>query len=156
SERANVDTTFIELAANGTSLTEYNDPPRTEAPDSALATAVLAAIDEVSGELGLEAPVADGRLFQALRELAENAPLDTPLTYSLIEFALQRHGIIEPSPHLVIISGDMNDAGPIVKELREGLAQTLRSGNFKRVGIGAAHRGEHDLILLAFQESNLE
>lgn len=156
SERANVDTTFIELAPNGTSISEYNNPSRTEPPDSALATAVLTAINEASDELGLEPPVADGRLFQALSELAEIAPLDTPLTYSLIEFAMQRQGIIEPSPHLVIISGDMNDAGPIVKELREGLAQTLRSGNFKRVGIGTATRGDQDLILLAFQESNLQ
>lgn len=156
SERVPVDTTFIELAANGRTVSSYNSPPRTEAPSSALSTAVLTAIGETSAALGLAPPVPDGRLYQALQELAEIAPLDTPLTYSLLEFALQRNGIIEPSPLLVLITGDMNQPGPIVTELADGLADTLRTGRFKRVGVGAAKRGDQDLILVAFQESNLE
>lgn len=118
---------------------------------------VLAAIAEASAESGLPAPVPDGRLYRALDELAEVTPVDTPVTYSLIEFALQRNGIIEPSPHMVIIWGDMDAPEDIAAQLRERLGSILASGRFSRVGIGSARRGaDGDLVLLAFQESHVQ
>jgi uncharacterized protein YkwD len=117
----------------------------------------MAAIAEASATSGIATPVPDGRLYRALDELAAVTPVDRPVTYSLIEFALQRNGIIEPSPHMVIIWGDIEAPHEIAAQLRERLASILASGRFSRVGIGTARRGaDGDLILLAFQESHLE
>ncbi len=156
SSTATVSSNFIELAPSGLASAKYNDPPSLPAPESPLSSAILALIGEVSGELGMDPPVADGRLYRALDELAAITPLDTPPTYPLIEFAMQRNGIIEPSPHLIIVSGDKNQIDSITHDLRDGLAETLRSGRFKRVGLGVADRGDQDVILLAFQESAVQ
>ena len=135
----------------------YNDPPLTPAPKSELGDAVVREVQRVSAQLGKPAPVADGRLFAAARELAEVAPQDLPLVYSLIEFALQRNGIIEPSPHLVVIWGPTDDAGEIVKSLADRLPAILGAADFARVGVGAAERdGEQGVTILAFQASSID
>lgn len=135
----------------------YNDPPLTPAPSSELGDAVVREVQRVAAQLGKPAPVADGRLFAAARELAEVAPQDLPLVYSLIEFALQRNGIIEPSPHLVVIWGPTDDAGEIVKSLADRLPAILGAADFTRVGVGAAERdGGQGVTILAFQASYIE
>ena len=132
----------------------YNDPPLTPAPRSELGDAVVREVERVSAQIGKPAPVADGRLFAAARELAEVAPQDLPLVYSLIEFALQRNGIIEPSPHLVVIWGPTDDADEIVKSLADRLPAILGAADFARVGVGAADReGGQGVTILAFQSS---
>src|SRR5690606_29023742 len=82
------------------------------------------------------APVPDGRLYAAAAELAAVTPQDGTLVYSLIEFALQRNGIIEPSPHLVVIWGPVEDGSEIVASLAERLPAILGAGTFARVGVG--------------------
>jgi uncharacterized protein YkwD len=155
--RPSTHTQFLELRATSTTVSQYNDPPRSAAPTTRLSQVINSVIAEASAESGLVAPIPDGRLYRALDELAEVTPVDTPVTYSLIEFALQRNGIIEPSPHMVIIWGDMDEPEEIASQLRERLGVILASGRFRRVGIGTARRGaDGDLILLAFQESHLE
>jgi uncharacterized protein YkwD len=135
----------------------YNDPPVTPAPSSELGDAVVREVQRVSEKLGKPAPVPDGRLFAAARELAEVAPEDLPLVYSLIEFALQRNGIIEPSPHLVVIWGPTDDAGEIVKSLADRLPTILGAADFARVGVGVADReGDKGVTILAFQSSSID
>ncbi len=135
---------------------QYNSPPRSEAPRSALSEKILQEVARASASLGIVAPVPDGRLYAALHDLAALAPTGGPVSYTLIEFALQRHGIIEPSPNLVIIEGDAKHPEAIVNELKTRLPEILSAGKFGRVGLGVAKRsGMADLILLAFQETHL-
>jgi uncharacterized protein YkwD len=135
----------------------YNDPPITAAPASELGDAVVREVQRVAAQIGKPAPVPDGRLFAAARELAEVAPQDLPLVYSLIEFALQRNGIIEPSPHVVVIWGPTDDAGEIVKSLADRLPAILGAADFTRVGVGAAEReGGQGVTILAFQSSYID
>ena len=135
----------------------YNDPPITPAPSSELGDAVVREVQKASAQIGKPAPVPDGRLFAAARELAEVAPQDLPLVYSLIEFALQRNGIIEPSPHLVVIWGPIDEADEIVKSLAERLPAILRAADFARLGVGAAEReGGQGVTILAFQSSSID
>src|SRR5690606_31697301 len=76
---------------------------------------------------------------------------------SLIEFALQRNGIIEPSPHLVVIWGPVEDGSEIVASLAERLPAILGAGTFARVGVGVARReGDQEVTILAFQPSFIE
>jgi uncharacterized protein YkwD len=133
----------------------YNDPPGTPAPRFALADAVIREVERVSAELGKPAPAPDGRLYAAARELAEVAPEDGRLVYSLIEFALQRNGIIEPSPHLMVVWGPTGEPS-FVASLAERLPSILGSSEFVRLGVGVAERGDEEVTVLAFQSSFIE
>lgn len=153
------DTATAGLFAPATpAVGRYNDPPRSPAPSAPLADAIVAAIGEVSAASGVEPPLPDGRLFAAARELAEIVPADAPLSYRLVEFALHRHGIIEPSPQLVVIWGPIEDPAPVMSKLRDRLPELVASGPFVRVGVGSAQRGEGDMgaTILALQASHLE
>jgi uncharacterized protein YkwD len=145
----------IEMAPAAPAASWYNDPPITPAPRSPLADAVLAEVGRVAAEIGKPVPAPDGRLYAAARQLAEVAPPDAPLVYSLIEFALQRNGIIEPSPHLVIWGPTEQE--DIIRSLAERLPAILGSSDFTRLGVGTARReGGAELTVIAFQSSFIE
>jgi uncharacterized protein YkwD len=76
----------------------------------------------------------------------------------LVEFALQRHGIIEPSPRLVVWWSEDVAAGAVVDELRPELDPMLTGdGPFARVGIGTGRRradGMH-AVVFALQGSGV-
>ncbi|HEX2687718.1 MAG TPA: CAP domain-containing protein [Kofleriaceae bacterium] len=117
----------------------YNEPPKA-APHTALGDAVIAAVRDVATRAGLHVPVADARLFRACAELAEVVPEEGVVGYKLVEFALQRNGIIEPSPHLLVIWGDIGSPELIVQQLQPRLAEILGDGAAARLGVGAAKR----------------
>lgn len=105
-----------------------------------LADITVDAVTAVASRAGLPVPAADARLFEACAELARVVPEEGVVSYSVVEFALQRAGIIEPSPHLVVVWGDVSDAELIVDQLRPRLPEILRGGATARVGIAAAKR----------------
>lgn len=151
----------IVFAPPGPSATHYNAGPVAPVPRSPLSDAILAAISETCAQTGCTAPVADGRLFAAIGELAEVVPEDGPLAYPLVEFALQRHGIVEPSPHLVIIWGPLDDPAPMLEQLRPRLPSILSSAPsarpFTRVAVGTSMRsGDEGVAILALQSSHIE
>ncbi len=139
----------------------YNADRRVPVPRAPLSDAILAVIDETCAQIGCSPPTPDGRLFAAVNELAEVAPEDGTLAYPFVEFALQRHGIIEPSPHLVIIWGPTDDPAPLLEQLRPRLPSILASAPstrpFTRVGVGTnARDGADGVIILALQTSHVE
>ena len=139
------------------SVSRYNDPLIAPAPSSPLADAIVAEIRDVAAAAGAVAPRPDGRLYAAARELATIVPEDSPLSYRLVEFAMQRHGIIEPSPHLVVIWGPFDDPTAIMQQLRDKLPELVASGPFARIGVGSARRGgeSEGATILALQASHL-
>ncbi len=116
----------------------YNEPAAVPVA-TPLSDAVLAAVHTAAQKANVAAPVADARLYRACEELAEIVPEDGVVDYGLEAFALQRNGIIEPSPHLVIVWGDLGTPGPIVEQLEPLLGEMLGEGA-TRVGVGAAKR----------------
>ena len=117
----------------------YNE--RLEAPPpSPLGDAVVGAVRDAAAKLNLPAPAADARLFIACEELAQVVPEQGIIGYSVVEFALQRHGIIEPSPHLLVVWGNIDEPQLIVDQLKPRLPEILGEGTMARVGIGAAKR----------------
>jgi uncharacterized protein YkwD len=118
----------------------YNEPPQA-AQHTALNDAVTAAVKDAATRAGLHVPVADARLFRACAELAEVVPEEGIVGYTLVEFALQRNGIIEPSPHLLVVWGDIGSPELIVEQLSPRLAEILGDGATARLGVGAAKRG---------------
>jgi len=117
----------------------YNEPLRF-APHSALGDAVTAAVTEAATRAGVRIPVPDARLFRACTELAEVVPEEGIPGYAIVEFALQRNGIIEPSPQLLIVWGDIDSPDVIVKQLQPRLGEILTEGATARLGVGAARR----------------
>ena len=135
----------------------YNGEAPAPPDSSVLATRIVAEVGRIAGELELTPPRRDGRLEAAARDLAPIIPDNAPLAYPVIEFALQRHGVIEPSPHLIIVRGPAPDASETIKQLLDGLDRILQTGRFSRLGIAQAKRGNNDWVtVLALQASHIE
>jgi uncharacterized protein YkwD len=136
----------------------YNDPPVAPAPSWPLADTISAAIQEYCRTAGIEPPRPDGRLYQAAAELADVIPEDAPLAYPIIEFALQRQGIIEPSPHLLPVAGTLDQPQSILQQLATRLPVILSSQTITRFGIGVT-RGDgpgRDLLVILLQASHVK
>lgn len=145
----------IVFAPAGPAATSYNDPPIEPAPSWPLADAIRGSIEAYCKESGIQAPRADGRLYKAAAELAKVLPEDAPIAYPAIEFALQRHGIIEPSPHLVPVAGSLDDPQSMLEELGTRLPAILSNEKVARFGIGAV-RGDgpgRDVLVILLQAS---
>lgn len=129
----------ITFAPTSEAATRYNDPLEA-LPPSPLGDAVLAAVREAAAEAKVPVPVADARLFRACAELAQVIPEDGIISFSVVDFALQRHGIIEPTPDLLTGWGPVDAPDELVEQLRPWLAEHLAHGAPARVGIGVGQR----------------
>jgi uncharacterized protein YkwD len=146
----------VTFAPSNAAVVRYNEP--VHAPrHTPLGDATLAAVREAAAKAGLPPPVADARLFEACAELADIVPEEGVVSYSLVEFALQRNGIIEPSPHLLVVWGAVDDAGAILDQLRPRIPEILGDGANSRVGIGAVKRASDGTgaIVFALQGSGV-
>ncbi len=129
----------VTFAPSAQPAARYNDP--VEAPvRTVLGDAVVAQLALAAKAAGTGQPVADARLFRACAQLAEVVPEAGIIAYSLVEFALHRNGIIEPSPQLLVVWGDIDSPEAIVGQIGPRLEEILRDGASARVGIGAAKR----------------
>lgn len=148
----------IVFAPAGPGEPAYNAPFRPFTPESPLHQAVAQAILDHCREAGLQPPVLDPRLFKAADDMARVIPEDRPLSYTIIEFALHRHGIIEPSPHLVPIAGSLDEPESILNQLNARLPTYISQETISRVGIGSA-RGDgpgRDVLVLLMQASHIQ
>ncbi len=144
----------VTFAPSTEAAQDYNQGA-TVPPASELGDAVVAAVTVAAKRAGLGTPVADGRLFRACQQLAEIVPEEGIIAYSLVEFALHHNGIVEPSPHLLVVWGDIQSPQVIVEQLQPRLAEILADGASARVGIGAAVRGKDGTgaVVFALQAS---
>ncbi|HEU4726885.1 MAG TPA: CAP domain-containing protein [Kofleriaceae bacterium] len=146
----------VTFAPASEPASRYNETPQ-PAPRSPLNDAVIAAVQDAALRAGLRLPVPDARLFRACAELAEVVPEEGIVGYTLVEFALQRNGIIEPSPHLLVVWGAIDAPRPIVEQLQPRLAEILADGATARVGVGAARRNPDGtgVVVFALQGSGV-
>ena len=151
-----VSTGPIELRPLTPAVRAYNDPPRTPPPSTVLGDAVVAEVASLVGGSPAGAPVADGRLYAAAGEIATIVPVEGVVPYPLVEFALQHHGIIEPSPHLLVVWGPIDQPATLVEQLRPRLLEVLAEGSITRIGVGSARRGDGDVVVVALQASHVE
>jgi uncharacterized protein YkwD len=150
-------TSDVMFAPASQAAIRYNDPAGAP-PSTPLATAVIAAVRDAAAQAKLPAPAADARLFHACEELAQIVPEEGVVNYSLVEFALQRNGIIEPSPHLLVVWGDLDSPQVIVDQLKPRLAEILGDGATARLGVGAAKRNADGTgaVVFALQGSGIQ
>lgn len=146
----------VTFAPTSAAVTRYNEP-MSGPPHTPLNDAVIAAVRDAAVRAGVRPPVADDRLFRACAELAAIVPEEGVVGYSLVEFALQRNGIIEPSPHLLVVRGDLGSPQLIVAQLAPRFAEMLEDSTTLRLGIGAAGRyaDGSGAVVFALQSSGL-
>jgi uncharacterized protein YkwD len=145
----------VTFAPSAEPATRYNEPLQGP-PRTSLNDAVIAAIKDAAREVGIRPPVADARLFRACAELAEIVPEDGVVDYSVVAFALQRNGIIEPSPHMLVVWSDAATPEVIVEQLRPRLPELLQEGATARLGIGMARRSDGlHAVVFALQASSV-
>ena len=147
----------VRFAPASEPATRYNEPPRAP-PSTLLGDAVLRAVKDAATRAAISMPVADARLFQACAELAAVVPEEGIVGYGLVEFALQRNGIIEPSPHLLVVWGDIDAPDLIVDQLKPRLGEILADGATARVGVGAVKRAADGsgAVVFALQGSGVK
>ena len=156
-ERQPAQTQRLLFAPAGAAATRYNEPNNAEPVSSAVGAAIIHQISVLSAELGKPVPVPDGRLHAASRDLAAITPDQGTVAYRMVEFALQRHGIIEPSPHLVVMRAVEGEHDAVLEELGNRLGTILAESDFARVGIGTFKRSSGEsVIVLALQTSAIE
>jgi uncharacterized protein YkwD len=148
----------VLFAPTGPSAAAYNLPFSRFTPESPLYQSIAQAIEDHSRRAGVQPPVLDPRLFAAADDMARVIPEERPLSYTIIEFALHRHGIIEPSPHLIPIAGSLDEPDAMVEQLAARLPELLGQETVARVGIGSA-RGDgpgRDVLVLLMQASHIQ
>ena len=145
----------VTFAPTSEPATRYNEPLQAP-PHTRLGDAVFGAVQAAAVQARAPMPAADARLSRACAELAQIVPEGSVVGYSLVEFALQRNGIIEPSPHLLVVWADLGAPDPIVDQLRPRLAELLGNG-VTRVGVGAAKRNPDGTgaVVFALQSSGV-
>jgi uncharacterized protein YkwD len=118
----------------------YNAPSE-PAPSTPLGDMVLEYVRAAATSAGRKAPIADDRLFLASHALATVMPEDGAVSYPFVEFALQSNGVLEPSPHILVLWGQLNGPrGPLAQAFRPELDAIFRSSDVARVGVGAVVR----------------
>lgn len=144
---------MIELVPAGAPAVAYNDPPLAPAPSSELGDAVVALCAELASARRQAPPSADGRLFAVARDLAAVVPSQGIVPYTLVEFALHHHGIIEPSPHLLVVRTATLRPAVLVEQLRPRIDEILAGGGLARLGVGVVERGGEWSVVVALQAS---
>lgn len=141
----------VKLAPSASAVAAYNDPPLAPAPSSPVGDAIAEEIEALAPPTNR--PVADGRLYAAAADLAAVVPPEGVLPYPVVEFALQHHGIIEPSPNMLVVWGPLDQPALLVENLRPRLAELLHGAPLRRFGIGTAVRGDRGAVIVMMQAS---
>lgn len=151
-----ISTEPIILAPASRAVLAYNDPPHRPPPSTPLGDAIVAEVAGLAAAAGRTPPLADGRLFAAAAEIASVVPAEGVIPYPVVEFALQHHGIVEPSPHLLVVWGSTTRPALLVEQLRPRLIEALGGDVITRLGVGVATREDGDVVVVALQASHLE
>ena len=133
----------------------YNDPVAA-LPRNDLERRVEALVAEVAQAERRTPPRPEARLGRAAVALAQVPAEAGGPSNDLVEAALRLYGIVEPSPHIILVSASAGADDAVVAELRSQLGRALGSGRYTRVAAAAVTSGEHLRVLVALQESYLE
>ncbi|OGQ77901.1 MAG: hypothetical protein A2289_19255 [Deltaproteobacteria bacterium RIFOXYA12_FULL_58_15] len=113
------------------------------------------AIEMILAQLGNDAPTWDSRLAAAVSDLAAFVSRE-PLAYGTIEFALHHHGIVEPTPHLLVMFTTRSDDVALAQVVAERLRDIIATSTYQWLGIGVADRqGSERVVIAAMQVSHL-
>lgn len=150
--------TSRDFTPRGASPARYNDAADAQGvPSSPLADAIVAAVQQGATAAGDPVPQPDARLYGVAQDLADFLASGELPPYAAIEFALSFHGLIEPSPEIILLEGDERAPEQLAQAVLEKLPQSLARGDFGRIGVGIVH-GEGTTVraVLALQQIGLD
>ena len=147
---------LVARVALADGVARYNDPlpPRARPP---LAARLGDLVRQVAAANGRPSPEWDARLEAALTELIRFLPASGPPPNELVQSALHLQGIVEPSPHLVVVSGGAGRDDALLAELQAKLPSVLEQGRYRRMGVAifAPSPEAPSRILIGLQETFL-
>src|SRR5690606_36108684 len=96
-------------------------------------------------------------LYRVASDLARIVPRDDTLPYAPVEFALSHHGIIEPTPAMLVTFAHAAEPTTIAEVFGPRLAKLLAGGEYSRIGMGTVQRdGGQDATVVLLQKSFIE
>ncbi|MCU1283007.1 MAG: SCP-like extracellular, partial [bacterium] len=137
----------------------YNDasPAASTASRPPLAQRIDELVARVAKSQRRQVPRPDARLDAAATELLRVASQSDAPPNELVQGALWVHGIVEPSPQLILTAMGPGGDEELLRAVANDLPKVLADGRFARVGVGlAAARGGETRVLVALQESFVE
>ncbi len=100
---------------------------------------------------------ADAGLSAAAADLARLSTDDAlAIGGDLVTDALNLHGVVQPSPHLLLTSTAAGGEEAMLTDLRRRLPEVLHAGRFRLMGVGVAANGSRQRMVLALLESFVE
>ncbi len=128
------------FAPTAAAAVRYNDPPiaATSSLDR-VDFAIVEATQRAASQTGLARVVLDARLSLACSDLAALVGPDGMLSSDVVQFALQHHGIVEPSPLLIVLWGRV-DSPQVADEIARRFVADVDRDAAVRFGVGKIAR----------------
>ncbi|MBI3178645.1 MAG: CAP domain-containing protein [Deltaproteobacteria bacterium] len=117
---------------------------------------LFAAVQQAGRSAGSGAPRWDERLHAVATDLAAVVPEGQVLPYRAVEFALHHRGIIEPTPHLVVVWMERDNIVSLTAHVAERLGRLMQGEGYTRAAIGTARRQGKTAVVVALQSSHIE
>ncbi len=103
--------------------------------------------------LGATGIVFDERLTRATKTVLASLPPSGRPASAMVQAALWREGIVEPTPHMIVATADIGDDVSLVKELEGRLGQLIPGAHYSRMAVAVRQRGLQNEVLVALEES---
>jgi uncharacterized protein YkwD len=139
----------------GSPAVRYNDPVP-DGPRAPLERRIEALVAEVAQKMRREPPRPDSRLGKAATELVRRMPADGRPPNEMVQAALWLHGVVEPPPHLIVVTMGRDAEAEMLEELRGQLPRALGQGRYRRVAAAIRSEGDEIRVIVALQESALD
>lgn len=139
---------YEALAVAPLAADDYNAAVRPPPMTSAVHREVAARIAAAAARQGAARPTQDGRLDGALTTLANAMSPDGMLPNAAVDFALRRHGLVEPSPTLIVLWGPVDDLNGLGEQLDASLIGMIAPSAAVSFGVGVSSRGTASAIVV--------
>ncbi|HUS65642.1 MAG TPA: CAP domain-containing protein [Kofleriaceae bacterium] len=142
-------------ARAGSPAVRYNDPVPV-VPRAPLERRIETLVADIAQKMRREPPRPDPRLAEAASELVRRMPADGRPPNDMVQAALWLHGVVEPPPHLIVVTMGRDSEAEMLEELRGQLPRALAQGRYRRVAAAIHGAGDEIRVIVALQESALE
>jgi uncharacterized protein YkwD len=148
-----------EFVPPGPGAAHYGEAPGAW-PRTPIGDAVVSAVRQSATEGGWTPPEPDARLFQVAQDVAEflgdeKGTAELP-DYGVVGFSLAYHGLIEPSPELLLAEGDAEALAELARAIKARVSESgPRQGQY-RIGVGDSPRAAGGIhVVVALQQTSL-
>lgn len=125
-------------------------------PPDPLREAVVADVRRFATGLGRPTPAGDARLHAVTTDLARNLEGEALPPFEVVDHLLGHYGLIEASPHFLLIRGSGGADEAIRAQISSQLGAIFKASAVAAVGVGVSRAGAEMAVVVALQERNIE